>query len=154
MKRVGNGRDFDAGTLTVAALSSFGFGHMTDEQAEKAALRRAKRLLRRPDIRARLSGLFENGGFFVTDAVKAHVDHIKAGNYQALKDYWAMTQGDLPKRVQVQAMVAHVDVDKLSQNREPKPMQARSLTGKALVVDGLTGEVREATIEGSGGAEE
>lgn len=141
VRRVSNGADFGEKTLMLAALESFGFGFMSDEVAEDRALRRAKRLLRRPDIRARISGLFENGHFFVTDAVTEHVKHIRSGNYQALKDYWAMTQGPIPKRVE--KVTAHVEFEA---TREPKPIAARSLTGKNLVLDGKTGEVREAQI--------
>lgn len=133
--------DFTESNMVLAALESFGFGYMSDEQAEKMALRRAKRLMKRPDIRARISGLFELGHFYVTDAVAAHVAHIRAGNYQALKDYWAMTQGPVTKRVE--KFTAHVEFEA---SREPKPIAARSLTGKNLVLDGKTGEVREAQI--------
>jgi|SRR5215469_1226851 len=146
IRRVANGGDFDERTLTLAALESFGFGIMSDETAEKTALRRAKRLLQRPDVRARMAGLFENAQFFVTDAVKKHVEHIRSGNYAALKDYWAMTQGPLPKQVIVQGAVAHVEMS-VPIDRVPKPMAARSLTGKDLVLDGVTGEVREATVK-------
>jgi len=143
MHRVANGSDVSEDTLMKAALQSFGFCYMNDEKAEAAALRRAKRLLLRPDIRARMSGLFENAQFFVTDAVKAHVKHITSGNYQALKDYWAMTQGPITKQIDVRKVSAHVSFEA---DRNPKPMHARSLTGKNLVLDGVTGEVREATV--------
>lgn len=154
VKRIASGGDVDNRTLTEAGLDAFRFGYMSDELAEKNALRRAKRLLRRQDVRARISGLFSNGGFEVTDAVREHVRHIRNGNYQALKDYWTMTQGPMPKQVQVKGVVAHVDGSTFADNREPKPIKARSLTGKeveaGIVVDGTTGEV---LFEGEDGDE-
>jgi hypothetical protein len=145
IRRLYNGSDVDERTLTLAALESFGFAYMSDEKAEAAALRRAKRLMRREDIRLRFQGLFENGGLLVTDAIRMHIKHIADGNYAALKDYWAMTQGPIQRQVIVKGAVAHVDLTG-GVDREPKPIQARSLTGKTLVLDGLTGEVREATV--------
>lgn len=101
IKRIGQGGGLDPETLTEAALDAFGFGCMTDEAARKAALRRAQRLLRNPDVQARFAGLFDIGEFTVVDAVRSHIAHIREGNYQALKDYWAMTQGPLVKRVSI-----------------------------------------------------
>ena len=103
LRRIAGGADLDEATLTEAGMDAWGIrmGNYTEAGARKIALRRAKRALRNPDIQNRFTDLFELGGFPVTDAVAKHVEHIRAGNYSALKDYWLMTQGPVTKRVDI-----------------------------------------------------
>lgn len=97
-------------------------GNVGEPVARNIALRRAKRALRNPDIQSRFTDLFELGGFDVNDATKAHVEFIRNGNYAALRDYWAMTQGPIKKQVDIRAV--HIDA---TPQREPKSISPRVL---------------------------
>jgi hypothetical protein len=124
LQRVACGADIDDGALTEAGLDAWGLamGNMTEPVARNVALRRAKRALRNPDVQARFSDLFELGGFDVNEAVKVHVAFIRDGNYQALRDYWAMTQGPPTRKIDIRSV--HVDA---SATREPRAISARVL---------------------------
>ena len=125
LQRVAAGADLDDATLTEAGMDAWAMrmGNVTEPVARAIALRRAKRALRNPDVQARFTDLFELGGFSVADAVKAHIDFIREGNYQALRDFWAMTQGPPTRKLDVRTI--HIDA---SATREPRTISARVLT--------------------------
>lgn len=119
----------DEATLTEAGMDAWAFrmGNVSEPVAKQIALRRAKRALRNPDIQSRFTDLFELGGFDVNDATKAHIGFIREGNYPALRDYWAMTQGPIKKQVDIRAV--HIDA---TPEREPRTITPRVL-GPATV---------------------
>jgi len=123
LRRVALGAAVDEETLTEAGMDAWSarMGNMTEEKARAVALRRAKRALRNPDIGNRFTDLFELGGFDITDAVKKQIDHIREGNYAALKDYWTMTQGPITKRVDIRV-----------QNDSPPSREPRAITPRVL----------------------
>lgn len=124
LQRVALGADLDDATLTEAGMDAWAMrmGNVTEPVARNIALRRAKRALRNPDVQARFTDLFELGGFSVSDAVAAHVAFIREGNYAALRDYWAMTQGPPTRKVDVRTL--HIDASAV---REPRTISARVL---------------------------
>lgn len=124
LRRVAGGAAVDEGTLTEAGMDAWGMrmGNMTEGKARAVALRRAKRALRNPDVQARFTDLFELGGFSVNDAVAAHIEHIRTGNWPALKHYWDITQGPISKKLDIRSV--HVDV---TPTREPRAIAARVL---------------------------
>lgn len=124
LQRIACGADVDDATLTEAGMDAWGLGmgNMTEPVARNVALRRAKRALRNPDVQSRFSDLFELGGFDIAEAVRVHVAFIREGNYQALRDYWAMTQGPPTRKIDIRSV--HVDA---TATREPRAISARVL---------------------------
>lgn len=125
LRRVRDGADLlDDATLIEAGMDAWAMrmGNVTDAKARDMALRRAKRALRNPDVQARFTDLFELGGFAVSDAVRAHIEFIKTGNYQALKDYWTLTQGPISRKIDVRTV--HIDA---TPSREPRTIIPRVL---------------------------
>jgi hypothetical protein len=117
LQRVAAGADVDDATLTEAGMDAWAMrmGNVTEPVARSIALRRARRALRNPDVQARFNDLFELGGFTVSDAVAAHVAFIRDGNYAALRDYWAMTQGPPARKLDVRTI--HIDATPARQSR-------------------------------------
>lgn len=120
--RLATGSDLDDETLIASAREAWRFGHIMDEEKKRRhALARARDALLNPDIQARFVELFELSGFDVNDATAKHIEHIRSGNYAALRDYWNMTQPKAPRQIDIRQAVVHVDP------REPKAMIARPL---------------------------
>lgn len=131
----------DEATLTEAGMDAWAFrmGNVSEAVAKQIALRRAKRALRNPDIQSRFTDLFELGGFDVNDATKAHIGFIREGNYPALRDYWAMTQGPIKKQVDIRAV--HIDA---TPEREPRTITPRVL-GATVVADAVDAVIEPVT---------
>src|SRR6185312_6357455 len=124
-----------------AVLESFGAdSRLSDEKIEARALRRAKMLLRKGEVRERLGGIFELGNFTTMDAVHLHVAHMRGtapagANYQALRDYEKMVWPETPKTPNVNKNLNYnVDAKEMFDRMEAPPMGARIL-GKPKVSD-------------------
>lgn len=105
------------------------------ENARKIMLAKAKRKLKRPDIRARIREVFELADFNVVDAVQMHIAHIRGNapagaNYQALKDYEAMVFEQAPKTMNINQRNLHMNVPL---SREGAPAIAPRILGSAKV---------------------
>lgn len=100
-------------------------------------LKRAKRKMRKPDVRERIREVFELADFSVLDAVQMHVAHIrgtapKNANYQALKDFEAMAFEQAPKTLNVNNRNLNVNVTPGS-GRDEAPTIAPRILGAAKV---------------------
>jgi hypothetical protein len=143
IERLARGEGFTDETLIEAGLDAWRYGHMSEAAARRNVLRRAKATLRNPDVMARFTELFELGGFNVTDAVAVHVAAIREGNYQALRDYWKMTQPAPTKQVDVRTVsVAMTPAD--FDARAPHAIAARVLGVEDRTVTTITSDVSEA----------
>ena len=132
----------EAGELTddvmaKAALASFmNLERKTPEAERAAALRKARRLLRRPDVRERLGDLYESRGFSILDAIDMHVWHIRGtapgqdgeASYQALKDFEKMVLPQQPTRIDQRVLVGHTRSFAAEKLEHAPAMEARVLS--------------------------
>lgn len=74
----------DDDVLAEAALDVFmNLERKNDEAEKKAALRKANRLMRRPDIKDRISQIFRIRGFSIVDATDQLIEHIQGASVPA-----------------------------------------------------------------------
>jgi hypothetical protein len=95
--------------LAEAALCIFMDLRRATPEAERAAgLRKARTLLRRPDVRERIGDLYERRDFTVLDAVALHIGHMRGtiageasrkASWPALKAYLDMVLPQEPYEV-------------------------------------------------------
>jgi len=121
------GHPLSNATITCAGRAAFRFGNMTEESADRKALDVGSRMLANPNVTAHLTDLFAAAGFKPSDAAELHVKHIKAGNYQALRDYWKMITPQTPKQIEMKAAVMSMTPDEFLAARVPTAMVGRTL---------------------------
>lgn len=160
----------DDDVLTQAGLAAYGIkmGNMTDEAAEKVCLRRAKRAMRNPDVRARYQEIFaivhdENDPpFTVAEAVRLAKAHMRGTlkkeqatatgeiievkippSLPALAKYLDVVVGTPERRSVGNLKVTAEMVSGASPGRVSPGMAPRVLSGgeKTPTFDGATGEL-------------
>jgi hypothetical protein len=91
---------------------------------------RMEKFLNLPDVREAIRRVYEQADFSLAEAVEKHVEHIRDGNYQALKDYLAGVMPSEAKRVHV--LTARVPASReVRTDGSPPPMTARPI-GKVV----------------------
>jgi hypothetical protein len=108
--------------------------------SKRDALVKAELKLRDPDVLAAVRGVYAEGvGFSIVEAAKIHVQHIRGtaagadgkANYQALKDYLALTLPKAATKVDSRSVVVNVPVPPPPAGDLPM-MSARVVSGSGV----------------------
>ena len=91
------------------------------------ALRRAKILLRKKEIKQRIAEVYQLAEFDLLHGVELHIKAMREGNYQAIRDYLKMVMPEAPKQVQVDSRHVHATY-KRPEDSLPPTMEARALS--------------------------
>jgi len=128
--RVARSGKLDEDVLVEAVRDAFLVPH-----ERKAAIRKARLLLRKPNIRDRIAHVYEARGFNLGEAVDLHIKHIKGDadprlppSYSALKDFLTMVLPKEPKTLNVNSRSVNVNVNADPESNTPPPMEARVLS--------------------------
>jgi hypothetical protein len=98
--------------------------------SDKTALKKAKSKLTQPDIQSAIRDVYEAADFSIVDAVKKHVEHIQRGNYQALKDFFAMAVPKPAQKVDIRSLSVTQHLNKPTS--APASISARVIGPAAL----------------------
>ncbi len=113
--------------LVQAAIASDGnlikYGDAKEALQKRRAMRKVRKLLMNPKVAEGIQDIFAVRGFDLTDAIDKMIAHINEGNYQALKDYMAMTLPQKPRevRIQQQTAILHAHAEPIEQNPTMEP---------------------------------